>query len=185
MQKSQAGTPENLDELNCFPMKLTSAIAKAGSGGQVCWVGQVGLGAKGAEEDPAGRSRLASGSADKGCTFELVKVLFFILIFLCRSTAGSAHPLAVSQVKSSNTRVVEASIGQHMQVYIIYMGAPSISDLSQESLHLSILETVVGSRANESIVYSYKSFNAFAAKLTVKEMQSIAGTSNVAKYKNK
>lgn len=32
--------------------------------------------------------------------------------------------------------------------------------------------------ANESIVYSYKSFDAFAAKLTVNEMQRMSGMYN-------
>lgn len=63
-----------------------------------------------------------------------VKVLFLILMDLCRRTAGLAHPLPVSQVGSSNIQVrlhyidgnytvlpevVEASLGPHMQVVLL------------------------------------------------------------------
>ncbi|CAL5346025.1 unnamed protein product [Camellia sinensis] len=60
----------------------------------------------------------------------MVKVLFLILMDLCRRTAGLLHPLPVSQVGGSNIQVrlhyidgnytvlpevVEASLGPHMQ----------------------------------------------------------------------
>jgi hypothetical protein len=60
-----------------------------------------------------------------------VKVLFMMLMELCRRTAGLQHPLPISQVGSSNIQVrlhyidgnytvlpevVEASLGPHMQV---------------------------------------------------------------------
>jgi hypothetical protein len=60
-----------------------------------------------------------------------VKVLFMMLMELCRRTAGLQHPLPISQVGSSNVQVrlhyidgnytvlpevVEASLGPHMQV---------------------------------------------------------------------
>lgn len=60
-----------------------------------------------------------------------VRVLFLILVDLCRRTAGSQHPLPASQVGASNIiirlhyidgnytvlpEVVEASLGPHMQV---------------------------------------------------------------------
>ncbi|KAK1374910.1 hypothetical protein POM88_031103 [Heracleum sosnowskyi] len=93
--------------------------------GQASRVGQGVTGAKGAEEGPASRSRLGSGNAGQGYTFEEVKVLFLILMDLCRRTSGLAHPLPVSQVGSNNIQVrlhytvlpevVEASIGPHMQ----------------------------------------------------------------------
>lgn len=62
-----------------------------------------------------------------------VRVLFLILMDLCRRTAGLVHPLPVSQVGSSNIQVrlhyidgnytvlpevVEASLGPHMQVIL-------------------------------------------------------------------
>lgn len=65
-----------------------------------------------------------------------VKVLFLILMDLCRRTAASPHPLPVSQVGSSNIQVrlhyidgnytvlpevVEASLGPHMQVSNLYI----------------------------------------------------------------
>ncbi|XP_016559873.1 mediator of RNA polymerase II transcription subunit 16 isoform X2 [Capsicum annuum] len=92
--------------------------------------GQVGAGVKGSEEGPSKRSRIGSGNAGQGYTFEEVRVLFLILMDLCRRTAGLAHPLPVSHVGSSNIQVrlhyidgnytvlpevVEASLGPHMQ----------------------------------------------------------------------
>ncbi|KAK9714700.1 hypothetical protein RND81_06G113500 [Saponaria officinalis] len=83
-----------------------------------------------AEDGPANKARLGAGNAGQGYTFEEVKVLFQILIDLCRRTAGLAHPLPASQVGSSNIQVrlhyidgnytvlpevVEASLGPHMQ----------------------------------------------------------------------
>lgn len=92
--------------------------------------GQVGAGVKGSEEGPSKRSRIGSGNAGQGYTYEEVRVLFLILMDLCRRTAGLVHPLPVSQVGSSNIQVrlhyidgnytvlpevVEASLGPHMQ----------------------------------------------------------------------
>ncbi|PIA45593.1 hypothetical protein AQUCO_01600065v1 [Aquilegia coerulea] len=93
--------------------------------------GQLVHGSKGVEEGPAGRSqRFGFGNGGQGYNFEEVKVLFLILIDLCRRTASLAHPLPVSQVASSNIQirlhyidgnytvlpeVVEASLGPHMQ----------------------------------------------------------------------
>ncbi|XP_027347694.1 mediator of RNA polymerase II transcription subunit 16-like isoform X3 [Abrus precatorius] len=104
--------------------KPVSAVVKSDDG-------QTGrAGAKGGEEAPSGRSRLGSGNAGQGYTFEEVKVLFMMLMDLCRRTAGLQHPLPVSQVGSSNIQVrlhyidgnytvlpevVEASLGPHMQ----------------------------------------------------------------------
>ncbi|EPS69188.1 hypothetical protein M569_05578, partial [Genlisea aurea] len=85
---------------------------------------------KGSEEGPTSRSRLGSGNAGQGYTFEEVKVLFLILMDLCRRTSGLPHPLPVSQVGGNNIQVrlhyidgnytvlpevVEASLGPHMQ----------------------------------------------------------------------
>ncbi|CAA6655675.1 unnamed protein product [Spirodela intermedia] len=93
--------------------------------------GQVALGAKGQDEATAARSsRSGSGNAGQGYTSEEVKVLFLILVDLCRRTAALAHPLPVSQVGSNNIiirlhyidgnytvlpEVVEASLGPHIQ----------------------------------------------------------------------
>ncbi|CAK8530521.1 unnamed protein product [Lathyrus sativus] len=85
---------------------------------------------RGGEEQSLGRSRFGTGNAGQGYTFEEVKVLFLVVMDLCRRTAGLQHPLPVSQVGSSNIQVrlhyidgnytvlpevVEASIGPHMQ----------------------------------------------------------------------
>ncbi|XP_021858301.2 mediator of RNA polymerase II transcription subunit 16 isoform X1 [Spinacia oleracea] len=82
------------------------------------------------EDGPASRARLGTGNAGQGYTFDEVKVLFLILMDLCKRTAGLAHPLPVSQVGMSSIQVrlhyidgnytvvpevVEASLGPHMQ----------------------------------------------------------------------
>lgn len=93
--------------------------------------GQLVVGAKGLEEGHPGKSvRLGSGNAGQGYTSEEVKVLFLILVDLCRRTFPLQHPLPASQVGSSNIiirlhyidgnytvlpEVVEASLGPHMQ----------------------------------------------------------------------
>ncbi|XP_059625339.1 cucumisin-like [Cornus florida] len=51
---------------------------------------------------------------------------------------------------------------------------------SAPSLHMRMLQKVVGSRASESLLYSYKrSFNGFVAKLTGEEKDKIVGTEGV------
>lgn len=75
-----------------------------------------------------------------------VKVLFLILMDLCKRTSGLAHPLPVSQVGSSNIQVrlhyidgnytvlpevVEAALGPHMQV--VTVGVSLNFDLSRET----------------------------------------------------
>ncbi|XP_020093804.1 mediator of RNA polymerase II transcription subunit 16 isoform X1 [Ananas comosus] len=93
--------------------------------------GQLLPGAKGVDEGPPAKSvRLGFGNAGQGYTSEEVRVLFLILVDLCRRTAGSQHPLPASQVGASNIiirlhyidgnytvlpEVVEASLGPHMQ----------------------------------------------------------------------
>ncbi|URE39109.1 hypothetical protein MUK42_17850, partial [Musa troglodytarum] len=93
--------------------------------------GQLTVGAKGPEEGPISKSvRFGSGNAGQGYTSEEVKVLFLILVDLCRRTAGLQHPLPASQVGANNIiirlhyidgnytvlpEVVEASLGPHMQ----------------------------------------------------------------------
>ncbi|XP_075106392.1 mediator of RNA polymerase II transcription subunit 16 isoform X1 [Nicotiana tabacum] len=116
MQKPQPSIPGKAEDSN--------------SGAKPTPGGQVGTGAKGSEEGPSKRSRIGSGNAGQGYTYEEVRVLFLILMDLCRRTAGLVHPLPVSQVGSSNIQVrlhyidgnytvlpevVEASLGPHMQ----------------------------------------------------------------------
>ncbi|XP_057950356.1 mediator of RNA polymerase II transcription subunit 16 [Malania oleifera] len=120
-QKPQPNGPSKVEDINSVSSKSTSEGTR---------VGQLISGAKAGEDGHAGRSRLGSGNAGQGYTFEEVKVLFLILMDLCRRTAGLAHPLPVSQVGSSNIQVrlhyidgnytvlpevVEASLGPHMQ----------------------------------------------------------------------
>ncbi|KAL5537868.1 hypothetical protein UlMin_046213 [Ulmus minor] len=127
-QKAQSGPPGKAEEITSAPAKPLSVVRPDEN--QVARTGQVIPGTKGAEEGSAGRSRLGAGNAGQGYTFEEVKVLFLILMDLCRRTAGLTHPLPVSQVGSSNIQVrlhyidgnytvlpevVEASLGPHMQ----------------------------------------------------------------------
>ncbi|RAL49659.1 hypothetical protein DM860_001950 [Cuscuta australis] len=117
LQKSQQSIPlAKLEEAN--------SAAKSAAGGHLGSIGKV------SEDALSNRSRIGSGNAGQGYTYDEVKVLFLILMDLCRRTAGLAHPLPVSQVGSSNIQirlhyidgnytvlpeVVEASLGPHMQ----------------------------------------------------------------------
>ncbi|KAL7242482.1 hypothetical protein ACSBR1_014958 [Camellia fascicularis] len=129
MQKPQPAAPGKVEEINSIPTKPISGMTRSEEV-QAARAGQVVSGTKGPEEGPANRSRLGSGNAGQGYTFEEVKVLFLILMDLCRRTAGLLHPLPVSQVGVSNIQVrlhyidgnytvlpevVEASLGPHMQ----------------------------------------------------------------------
>ncbi|KAM5588287.1 mediator of RNA polymerase II transcription subunit 16 [Rosa sericea] len=129
MQKPQPGAPGKVEEISSVSVKPSSTIVRPEES-QVARAGQIIPAAKGVEEGPAGRSRLGAGNAGQGYTFEEVKVLFLILMDLCKRTANLAHPLPVSQVGSSNIQVrlhyidgnytvlpevVEASLGPHMQ----------------------------------------------------------------------
>ncbi|MED6207531.1 hypothetical protein PIB30_036688 [Stylosanthes scabra] len=126
-QKPQpnASAPGKVEEV----AKPASTVVKSDDG-QTNRIGQVVPGAKVGEEPTSGRSRVGTGNAGQGYTFEEVRVLFLILMDLCRRTSGLQHPLPVSQVGSSNIQVrlhyidgnytvlpevVEASLGPHMQ----------------------------------------------------------------------
>ncbi|XP_031398933.1 mediator of RNA polymerase II transcription subunit 16 isoform X2 [Punica granatum] len=129
-QKPQAGAPGKTEEINSVSSKPNPVIARADES-QAARGGQLVSGAKGGEDGGgSGRSRLGSGNAGQGYTFEEVRVLFLILMDLCRRTASHPHPLPGSQVGSSNIQVrlhyidgnytvlpevVEASLGPHMQ----------------------------------------------------------------------
>lgn len=124
-----SNNPGKVEDINGVSTKAGSAMIRSEEA-QVTRSGQLASGGKGTEEGPAGRSRWGSGNAGQGYTFDEVKVLFLILMDLCRRTAGLAHPLPVSQVGSTNIQVrlhyidgnykvlpevVEASLGPHMQ----------------------------------------------------------------------
>ncbi|XVE88014.1 hypothetical protein DITRI_Ditri19aG0034600 [Diplodiscus trichospermus] len=126
-QKPQPGAPGKMEEVNSVSAKTTMARPDEAQGARA---GQVLPGAKGVEEGPTGRLKMGSGNAGQGYTFEEVKVLFLILMDLCRRTSALAHPLPVSQVGSNSIQVrlhyidgnytvlpevVEASLGPHMQ----------------------------------------------------------------------
>ncbi|XP_057475364.1 cucumisin-like [Actinidia eriantha] len=67
-----------------------------------------------------------------------------------------------------------------LQTYIVYMGDRPKGDFSSSSLHTSMLQEVVGSKASESLLHSYqKSFNGFVANLTEEEMKKLASMEGV------
>ncbi|XP_022848198.1 mediator of RNA polymerase II transcription subunit 16 isoform X1 [Olea europaea var. sylvestris] len=128
-QRTQLSAAGKVEEPNSIAAKPATATVRTEES-QVTRSGQAATVAKGPEEGPTSRSRLGSGNAGQGYTFEEVKVLFLILMDLCRRTAVLVHPLPVSQVGSSNIQVrlhyidgnytvlpevVEASLGPHMQ----------------------------------------------------------------------
>ncbi|XWS15725.1 hypothetical protein CRYUN_Cryun34aG0026500 [Craigia yunnanensis] len=128
-QKPRPGAPGKMEEVNSVSAKPTTTMARPDEA-QGARAGQVVPGAKGVEEGPGGRLKMGSGNAGQGYTFEEVKVLFLILMDLCRRTAALPHPLPVSQVGSGSIQVrlhyidgnytvlpevVEASLGPHMQ----------------------------------------------------------------------
>ncbi|KAK7289583.1 hypothetical protein RIF29_03331 [Crotalaria pallida] len=119
-----APSPGKVDEIS----KPGSSVVKSDDG-QVGRAGQLLPGSKVGEETST-RSRVGTGNAGQGYTFDEVKVLFMVLIVLCRRTASLQHPLPISQVGSSNIQirlhyidgnytvlpeVVEVSLGPHMQ----------------------------------------------------------------------
>ncbi|RWW14873.1 hypothetical protein GW17_00021316 [Ensete ventricosum] len=120
LQKAQSVFNGKVDDSNAIS-RPTIGVTKTEEG-QAVRSGQLIVGAKGLEE----------GSTNKSVsTFLQVKVLFLILVDLCRRTAALQHPLPASQVGASNIiirlhyidgnytvlpEVVEASLGPHMQV---------------------------------------------------------------------
>ncbi|GLT82937.1 hypothetical protein SLE2022_012570 [Rubroshorea leprosula] len=140
-----------MEEVNSVSAKTsTMTVSEEGQGARV---GQQRVpGTKAVEEAAAGHLKLGTGNADQGYPFEEVKVLFLILMDLCRRTAALAHPLPVSQVGSTNIQVrlhytdgnytvlpevVEASLGPHMQNMPRPRGAVAAGLLLRElELHL-------------------------------------------------
>ncbi|KAG4971494.1 hypothetical protein JHK85_037915 [Glycine max] len=127
LQKPQpnASVPGKVEEI----AKPVSTVVRPDDG-QAGRVSQLVPASKGGEEPSPGRSRIGTGNAGLGYTYEEVKVLFLVLMDLCRRTAGLQHPLPVSQVGSNNIQVrlhyidgnytvlpevVEAALGPHMQ----------------------------------------------------------------------
>ena len=76
MQKPQSGAPGKVEEINSGSAKPSSAMVRSDDG-QVARASQLVPGAKGVEEGSGGRSRLGSGNAGQGYTFEEVKRMPF------------------------------------------------------------------------------------------------------------
>ncbi|XP_031130936.1 mediator of RNA polymerase II transcription subunit 16-like isoform X2 [Ipomoea triloba] len=124
IQKKGDSSMQKPQPISLAKVEESNSVSKPTAGSQL------GSGGKGSEDGLSNRSRIGSGNAGQGYTYDEVKVLFLILMDLCRRTAGLAHPLPVSQVGSSNIQirlhyidgnytvlpeVVEASLGPHMQ----------------------------------------------------------------------
>nr|CAB3499249.1 unnamed protein product [Digitaria exilis] len=136
-QKNQDSAIHKIQHMMNAKTEDNTATVRSGLGaakvedGQATRGGQFALGAKGPEENSIGKSvRIGSGNAGQGYTSDEVKVLFLILVDLCRRTSTLPHPLPASQVGSNNIiirlhyidgnytvlpEVVEASLGPHMQ----------------------------------------------------------------------
>ncbi|KAB2018218.1 hypothetical protein ES319_D08G214200v1 [Gossypium barbadense] len=69
-----------------------------------------------------------------------------------------------------------AANANERKVHIVYMGDRPKGDFSAKATHHSMLTSVLGrsSSAQESLVYSYGNFNAFAAKLTAEEVEKFS-----------
>ncbi|VVA23595.1 PREDICTED: mediator of RNA polymerase II [Prunus dulcis] len=72
MQKPQPAAAGKVEEVSSVTVKSSSTMIRQDEG-QVARAGQIIPGAKGAEEGPAGRSRLGAGNAGQGYTFEEVE----------------------------------------------------------------------------------------------------------------
>ncbi|MBA0852365.1 hypothetical protein Goshw_004421 [Gossypium schwendimanii] len=70
----------------------------------------------------------------------------------------------------------DAANANERKVHIVYMGDRPKGDFSAKATHHSMLTSVLGrsSSAQESLVYSYGNFNAFAAKLTEEEVEKFS-----------
>ncbi|KAL1221761.1 Mediator of RNA polymerase II transcription subunit 16 [Cardamine amara subsp. amara] len=126
-QKLQTGATSKLEEVNSA--KPTPALNRVEEP-QGFRNSQLSAGVKGIDENSARTTKMGSGNAGQGYTFEEVRVLFHILMDLCKRTAGLVHPLPGSQVGGGNIQVrlhyidgnytvlpevVEAALGPHMQ----------------------------------------------------------------------
>ncbi|XP_058078036.1 mediator of RNA polymerase II transcription subunit 16 [Magnolia sinica] len=138
MQKPQPITGAKVEEMNSVTTRPAAGMVRSEEAqGRA---GQLIPGAKGLEEGTTGRSaRHGLGNAGQGYTSEEVRVLFLILVELCRRTSSLPHPLPISQVGANNIiirlhyidgnytvlpEVVEAALGPHMQ----YMPRPRGAD---------------------------------------------------------
>lgn len=148
--KPQAGFGgKSLEELNQAASRPSSAPSVVkNEEAQGVRTGQQIPGFKGLDEISNGRTmRLGNGNAGQGYTAEEVKVLFLVLVDLCKRTAPLEHNLPKSQVGVPNANislhyidgqykvapeVVEASLGPHMQTLPRPRGADAAGLLLRE-----------------------------------------------------
>ncbi|OMO78411.1 hypothetical protein COLO4_24769 [Corchorus olitorius] len=70
-----------------------------------------------------------------------------------------------------------AANANERKVRIVYMGEHPKGQVSAATTHHTILKAILGSdsSAKESLIYSYRSFNGFAAKLTDEDVEKLSG----------
>ncbi|XP_074560985.1 mediator of RNA polymerase II transcription subunit 16-like [Curcuma longa] len=136
IQKNPASSLQKVQTISNGKVEENSAVSRPTMGVakteevQAYRSRQMSIGPKGVEASTSKSIRYGSGNAGQGYTSEEVKVLFLILVDLCRRTAALQHPLPASQVGSGNIiiqlhyidgsytvlpEVVEASLNSHMQ----------------------------------------------------------------------
>ncbi|CAH1433378.1 unnamed protein product [Lactuca virosa] len=75
---------------------------------------------------------------------------------------------------------IQAESEGNRQVYVVYMGHNTLDDASASSLHLSMLQQVIGwDSANHMLQRYTKSFHGFAARLTEEEAAKLSGMEGV------
>ncbi|KAK9150079.1 hypothetical protein Syun_008388 [Stephania yunnanensis] len=105
IQKPQPNSSAKVEEVNSASARPTPGMNRPDDV-QAARAGQTVPGVKGVEEGPASRTlRLGTGNAGHGYTCDEVRVLFLILVDLCRRTASLPHPLPASQVGGSNIQI--------------------------------------------------------------------------------
>ncbi|KAI3515111.1 hypothetical protein L1887_13862 [Cichorium endivia] len=75
---------------------------------------------------------------------------------------------------------VQAESDDNRKVYVVYMGHNTRDDASASSLHLSMLQQVIGRDASNHMLQRYtKSFHGFSARLTQEEVKTLSGMEGV------
>ncbi|XP_060671702.1 cucumisin [Ziziphus jujuba] len=89
---------------------------------------------------------------------------------------GLAYALLITAPQSSTSE-------DNREAYIVYMGDIPKEEVSTSSVHINMLQNVIGSnniKPAGTLLHSYKrSFNGFAAKLTKEEAEKMAGMEGV------
>ncbi|KAK3034946.1 hypothetical protein RJ639_032346 [Escallonia herrerae] len=88
--------------------------------------------------------------------------------------------LLITCISSVMLSSVSGAFNDDRKAYIVYMGDRPKGDISPSSLHMSMLNEILGSEASTYLLYSYKrSFNGFVVKLTEEEKLRVAAMDEV------